>query len=281
MTATTPNIPTYFQQQQPTMSPAISKPAPQSPSPTTTTIPIIRKHKFTTPLLRLELRDLAHEGASIFLSTIHGHEDLSTQVQNVLNLLYYSPAETPTTRSVTFIVHAFDGVAYTTGLELDDDHKEIHINATYIKNCARGGDKRHELLGVICHELVHCFQWNAEGSCPGGLIEGVADWVRLRAGLGAVHWKQEASGEWDCGYQKTGYFLEWLEQKFGEGTVRRLNGCLREGKYDGGKVFGECCEGGKVEELWEAYRKELEKKGGDDGEEGPANPIPTHPAKKE
>jgi hypothetical protein len=60
---------------------------------------------------------------------------------------------------------------------------------------------------------------------------------------------------------------------------------LREGEYDGEKVFGECCEGEKVEELWKAYRKGLEKgkKGGEggDGEEGPANPIPTHPAEKE
>ena len=289
MTATTPNTPTYFQQQKPEMSSAINPPSdsPSQSSPTPTTAPIIRKHTFPVPLLRLELRDLSHEGSSIFLSTIHGNEDLSTQVQNVLNLLYFSPAKTPAThrpatRSVTFIIRAFEGVAYTTGLDLDSDHKEINISAEYIKNCARGGDKRHELLGVICHELVHCFQWDAEGSCPGGLIEGIADWVRLRAGLGAAHWKQEACGEWDGGYQKTGYFLEWLERKFGDGTVRRLNGCLREGEYDGEKVFGECCEGGKVEELWKAYRRDLEKgKGGDGVGEVPANPIPTHPAKKE
>lgn len=289
MPATTPNTPTYFQQHpQPTMSPAINPPTSDSTSPTPTTAPIVRKHTFPTPLLRLELRDLAHEGASIFLSHIHGNEDLEAQVQNVLNLLYFSPsdkvpsAHRPPTRSVTFIIRAFEGVAYTTGLDLDSDHKEINISADYITRCARNGDKRHELLGVICHELVHCFQWNAEGSCPGGLIEGIADWVRLRAGLGAAHWKQEASGEWDGGYQKTGYFLEWLEQKYGEGLVRRLNECLREGEYDGEKVFGECCKGGKVEELWKAYREDLEKsKGGAVVEDGPANPIPTHPVKKE
>ena len=58
---------------------------------------------------------------------------------------------------------------------------------------------------------------------------------------------------------------------------------MREGEYDGEKVFGACCEGEKVDELWKAYRKDLEKgkKGGDAGDYGPANPIPTHPAKKE
>ena len=90
------------------------------------------------------------------------------------------------------------GVAYTTGTDLDNDHKELHFSLNYIAN--NGGVSRDEILGVICHELVHCFQWAANGTCPGGLIEGVADWVRLRAGLGAKHWKREAGGKWDGGY---------------------------------------------------------------------------------
>lgn len=266
----------------------------QEQSPTATTAPIIRKHKFPTPLLRLSIHDLAHEGASIFLSHIHGNEDLETQVQNVLNLLYHSPTESsspssntsdiedaakthcPGTRSVTFIIRPFPGVAYTTGSDLDDDHKEINLSASYVVKCARGSDKRRELLGVICHELVHCFQWSAGGTCPGGLIEGIADWVRLRAGLGAAHWKQEAGGEWDGGYQKTGYFLEWLEGRFGEGTVRGLNARLRVGRYEEERVFGECCRGRKVGELWEEYREELRKRDDCDDGDGPANPIPTH-----
>lgn len=39
-------------------------------------------------------------------------------------------------------------------------------------------------MGVCVHEMVHCWQWNAKGTCPGGLIEGIADYVRLRSGLG-------------------------------------------------------------------------------------------------
>lgn len=275
------------------MSPAI-----EVPTPTTTTLPIVRKHKFPTPLLRLELRDLSLEGSTRFLQNVHGHEDLEQQVQNVLNLLYDTPDEDedvetggegkgkgkgrgnkrPGTRSVTFIVHEFEGVAYTTGKELDDDHKEVHLNTSYIN--AVKGDIRHELLGVLCHELVHCFQYSASGTCPGGLIEGIADWVRLRAGLGAKHWRQEAGGSWDGGYQHTGYFLEWLEGKFGAGTVRKLNKCLAEGEYDEEKLFGECCGGKSVGRLWERYKEEVES-GKKDGEkeEGPANPVPTHRAK--
>jgi hypothetical protein len=47
---------------------------------------------------------------------------------------------------------------------------------------------------VLTHELVHCYQWDAEGTCPGGLIEGVADWVRLNCDLSPPHWKKEVDG---------------------------------------------------------------------------------------
>ncbi|KAK4631289.1 hypothetical protein CLAFUW4_02618 [Fulvia fulva] len=234
--------------------PAIPPPKHDNISQAPLTLPI-RRHKFDTPKLRLQLNDLAHEGSSNFLSNIKGNEDLEEQVQNVLNLLYTPESKRPGTRSVTFIIRDAGGVAYTTGIDLDDDHKEIHLNLGYIKN-----KPRYELLGVICHELVHCFQWNAEGTCPGGLIEGIADWVRLRAGLAAKHWKQVADGRWDAGYQQTGYFLEWLEHNFGPGTVRSINDCLRNCKYDEEKVFGSCCEGHKVDDLWKDYGDDLKKK---------------------
>lgn len=164
-----PVIPPYFQQEMP----AFSRP---DEVPSTATLPI-RKHKFETPKLRIHLNDLSHEGSSIFLSNVKGNEDIENQVQNVLNLLYTADSERPGTRSVTFVLRPMDGVAYTTGIDLDDDHKEIHINLNYISRIKRS-PPRDEILGVICHELVHCFQWAANGTCPGGLVEGMADWVR-------------------------------------------------------------------------------------------------------
>lgn len=274
-----PTIPIYFQRDLP----------PTTPNPSSTTLPI-RNHKFPTPTLRLHLNDLSHEGSSIFLSSFHGNEDFETQVQNVLNLLYTPSCKRPGTRSVTLVLRQMNGVAYTTGTELDEDHKEIHFSLNYITSAAKSKPSvRDEILGVVCHELVHCFQYSAEGTCPGGLIEGVADWVRLRAGLAAKHWRQEADGKWDAGYQHTGYFLEYLEQRFGPGTVRRMNGCLREGKWDEGRVFKECCEGKKVEGLWEEYREELKRKKEREGKkegkqeeiETPPEPIPTHDPSRE
>jgi len=61
------------------------------------------------------------------------------------------------------------GVAHTSG---SDTVKEIHFSCQHIVNCAnRCAD---EIRGVLVHEVVHCFQYNDQNTCPGGLIEGVA-----------------------------------------------------------------------------------------------------------
>lgn len=145
-----------------------------------------------------------------------------------------------------------DGVAYTTSTELDSDHKEIHFSLRYLSGLSPALASA-EILGVVRHEMVHCFQHNARGTCPGGLVEGIADWVRLRAGFSPPHWRRGGK-RWDDGYQNTAYFLEWLEQRFGEGTVRRVNSLLGRGKYREG-MWEEVCSGCGVEALWREYRE--------------------------
>lgn len=147
------------------------------------------------------------------------------------------------------------GVAYTIGTDLDDDHKEIHFSLDYIAQISSSLQKS-EIMGVLVHEMVHCWQWAALSTAPGGLIEGVADFVRLKAGLSPPHWKKEAGGDWDAGYQHTGYFLEWVEDKFGEGSVEKVNAGLREKKYDEGE-FWKGLFGREVEELWREYGRTL------------------------
>lgn len=150
------------------------------------------------------------------------------------------------------------GVAYTTGNDLDSDHKEIHFSLDYIHSAISSSRKSDEIMGVLTHEMVHCYQYNAFGTCPGGLIEGIADWVRLNTNLGPPHWKREATGKWDAGYQHTGYFLEYLEQRFGKGTIRRMNEKLRIERYNEKRFWTELC-GRPVEQLWGDYAETLRK----------------------
>jgi len=277
------------------MSPAPQPPQPSNPPPSLAAAEAppatdhqtsISKHPhFPTPKLRLELRDLLHNSTDVFLEHFKSSKDLPHLVATVLRLLYTvdsphenqnashqqptsttRPAPTepkiPGTRSVTLIVRDMDGVAYTTGNDLDDDHKEIHLSLGYITHVARGAKDsiRHELLGVVAHELVHCFQWAARGTCPGGLIEGMADWVRLNAGYVPPHWKKDANGDWDRGYQNTGYFLDWIEQTKGSGSMYRLNQALRDDEYDESKFWTRLF-GANVDVLYNQYKKALKHEG--------------------
>ncbi|KAK7218472.1 hypothetical protein V2G26_006475 [Clonostachys chloroleuca] len=192
---------------------------------------------FAVPKIRLEIRNLSDAGAASFLRAVHATDLLTSATLNVLRWLYASPSSptttVPPTRSVTLILRDMDGVAYTTGSDLDNDHKEVHFSTRYI--AAIGPDRvAHEITGVVTHELVHCFQYDAFGTCPG----------------------REAGGKWDGGYQHTAYFLEYLEGRFGEGTVRRLNEKLRIQKYDE-KTFWVELLGEHVTKLWEEYGEKL------------------------
>lgn len=96
--------------------------------------------------------------------------------------------------SVTLILRDFEGVAHTNGSAARESDKEIHFSTRHIigrhmflflfltimefcnlmLSSASKARARDEILGVLVHEMVHCFQYNAKGTCPGGLIEGIA-----------------------------------------------------------------------------------------------------------
>lgn len=209
---------------------------------------------FLAPKLRLEVRDLGRDGASEFLSSVNASTLLATAARRVQRQLYRSsPASCPPTRSVTVVLRNMGGVAYTTGTELDPEHhKEIHLSLSYVAGVKPKSRLSAEIEGVLTHEMVHCYQWNGLGTCPGGLVEGIADWVRLRCRLSPPHWRRDTGVKWDSGYQHTAYFLEYLEWKFGEGTVRKINENLKEQKYEE-KEFWVGLFGRSVGHLWEDY----------------------------
>eukprot|EP00842_Homolaphlyctis_polyrhiza_P002964 jgi/Hompol1/3669/HPOL_006706-RA len=112
--------------------------------------------------------------------------------------------------------------------------------------------------GVLVHELVHVVQFDGFASAPWWWIEGIADWIRLRAGLAARHWKQTKGGSWTDGYSTTGYFLEWIEthvdgvQGPGRG-IRNVNAALSRNLWSEKLVFAEMglAEPTTFQALWE------------------------------
>ncbi|XDG10401.1 hypothetical protein ABKA04_010016 [Annulohypoxylon sp. FPYF3050] len=293
---TTPVPPSVF-------APGVT-PRTDEPKPEPTALPIRLKNQAASdevrdeekelksveiPRLRLHVEDLSDPGSVVFLSSVVAPTVIESGIRSIHKLLYgfpfsSSPTPSPTAtttspssfppsfpthppkpRSITLILRHMPGVAHTTGSDLDDEHKEIHFSLEYLASMHPPSNQTSEISGVLFHELVHCYQYNACGSAPGGLIEGIADWVRLRSDLAPPHWNRDrVPGSWDAGYDATAFFLEYLEQRFGEGTVRRLNEKLRKEVYKE-KLFWTELVGRPVEQLFEDYKETFPKKG--DGEE--------------
>ncbi|KAI0394693.1 BSP-domain-containing protein [Xylariaceae sp. FL0594] len=212
---------------------------------------------FPQPHLQVHLNDVVDSGTTIFLTSINISDVFPRAVSHVQKALYVSPSapewHAPTVVQVTLIVRYMEGVAYTRATSEQD--REIHLSSRYVASIAPTR-RAHEIRGVLVHELVHCYQHNGQGRAPGGLIEGMADWVRLEAGLAPPHWRkgEELKKKWDEGYQHTAYFLQYLEKRFGNGTVRRINDGLRK-EYEE-KPFWTGLLGRPVEQLWDDYKKE-------------------------
>lgn len=83
----------------------------------------------------------------------------------------------------------------------------------------------------------------------------------MKSGLSAPHWKKfpadkHTRGEkWDEGYQKTAWFLEWVEQEIGgRGCIGELNEMMRDHEWDDGKLWEKTMNGVTVDECWTAYK---------------------------
>ena len=82
------------------------------------------------------------------------------------------------------------------------------------------------------------------------------DFVRLHAGYKPPHWKAGTGDKWDAGYESTAYMLEWIDAKYGFGTVRNLNLTMRDREYED-RMFKELT-GRKISSLWKDYKAFLE-----------------------
>ncbi|CBI22516.3 hypothetical protein VitviT2T_003589 [Vitis vinifera] len=153
-----------------------------------------------------------------------------------------TPEERKTVQKVSLIIENMDGVAYAS-------NNEIHVNANYIGSYS--GDVKTEFTGVLYHEMTHIWQWNGNGQTPGGLIEGIADYVRLKANYAPSHWVQPGQGNrWDQGYDVTARFLDYCNS-LRNGFVAELNKKMRSG-YSA-DFFVELL-GKTVDQLWTDYK---------------------------
>jgi hypothetical protein len=118
----------------------------------------------------------------------------------VCTILYREPEEiTRNPPTITLHIYDFDGVANAGG-------GTISFSSRHIRNYDNPADALFEYLGVLIHETSHLYQFDDGG---GGLVEGMADFVRIRAGHHRMS-RRSPGGAWTDAYTTSGFFFSWL-----------------------------------------------------------------------
>lgn len=86
---------------------------------------------------------------------------------------------------------------------------------------------------------------------------GNIDYVRLHEKLGPPHWRARGGDQWDAGYDLTAYFLNWIDQRYGEDSIKKLNMLLKDHKWDENELLKEVT-GRTVSQAWTLYCESLE-----------------------
>lgn len=233
--------------------------------------------KETPTRIHLNVQDLSSKGSQAFFAALgnNPHAALAGLVTKALGVLYpprlnncHSP---PFVASISFQLHSFAGVAYTafcdppSGTETEqasrwwseaENHKAIHLSTDYIEKL-EGGHHR-EIEGILLHQIAICFSYGGLGTCPTGIIEGIADFVRLRGNLASPDWNvQRMERHWDAGNETTAYFFDFLSAII-PNLVPLLISKLATEKWNDGEcletLMGVSLE--VVEEVWRGYRIE-------------------------
>ncbi|KAK3156792.1 hypothetical protein QOZ80_2AG0111960 [Eleusine coracana subsp. coracana] len=153
------------------------------------------------------------------------------------------PADRKPVDVVTLLVENIGNVAFTSG-------NDIHLSAQYVGGYS--GDVRTEVTGVLYHETTHVWQWGLQDySAHSWVFEGIADFMRLKAGYAPAHWVQPGEGSsWDEGYDVTARFLDYCDS-LSPGFVAVLNAKLKDGYSD--DYFVQIL-GKNVQQLWQDYK---------------------------
>ncbi|KAK7269887.1 hypothetical protein RIF29_22676 [Crotalaria pallida] len=153
-------------------------------------------------------------------------------------------ADTKSVQRVSMIIENIDEVAFAS-------NNNIHVSSGFIERYPQSQDIKREITGLLYHQMAHLLQWDGNGQAPSGLMEGIADYVRMKAGYAADHWNPPGVGnDWHQGYEVTAHFLNYCDG-IRNGFVAALNKKMMTGYSEG--YFTELL-GKPVTQLWSDYK---------------------------
>ncbi|SMC22364.1 Cysteine-rich secretory protein family protein [Andreprevotia lacus DSM 23236] len=169
--------------------------------------------------------------------------------RNDCAILYKTPSEVPAQPGTIFLtIKAMDGVAYTAG-------SQITLSSTYVHD-----KSLQEMLGVLAHEITHIYQQNDSDAQHvdgfGGIIEGVADYVRYKTGYKTLA-NRHAGGSWKDGYDTTAFFIDWLNQNYADFAYKLNQSLSSTDRQQWTTDFFVRQTGQSVDALWAQYQQYL------------------------
>ncbi|MCU4154763.1 hypothetical protein J1N10_02175 [Carboxylicivirga sp. A043] len=160
--------------------------------------------------------------------TLGGNGDLYTELVpkpielinqvclDVCRILYRSVDEVDVLRILDYSIEDIETISAKGG---NAPHINIFFSSSYLqqkKGILSDEELVAEIVGVLYHELAHGYQYSPKGAGGYqkgadyfGVIEGIADYVRLNAGYSSYDYRKPG-GHWNDGYKTTAFFIDWL-----------------------------------------------------------------------
>eukprot|EP01018_Ginkgo_biloba_P009763 Gb_07741 [translate_table: standard] len=150
-----------------------------------------------------------------------------TEASEFVQKLLYSNMQNPR-KSVKKVILCIDD--YTSGNAVSE-RNVIHVSHKYIGEYF--GDVEKEIRGLMYREMGRVWLWDGGAEAPRRLVEGMAEYVRLSAGLSSesdlwVESDNKTEDRWDAGGTKTALYLQYCES-LKSGFVADLNAEMKKG----------------------------------------------------
>ncbi|MCK5148425.1 T9SS type A sorting domain-containing protein [bacterium] len=185
--------------------------------------------------------------------------------REVCRLIYEDQSDVPL---LTKLEYKLDDLGGTPSYKWTAGPNSIGIafNTVYLANVweSSNHDKDavlYEIRGVLYHEETHGYQYSPRG-CGGyeggtdffGFIEGLADFVRIRAGFHLTRSPDvNSQHKWNSGYTTTGFFIAYLQQEFDPNFAVALNGTAKTMNPWSWEAACQQILGKSIQELWDGY----------------------------
>lgn len=176
-------------------------------------------NQFSYPKINFINKTLGGNG-DLYTELVPNPKDLiNTVCLEVCKILYRSVDEIDVLNVLDYSIEDLETISAKGG---NPPYINIFFSSLYLKN-KKGemSDKElvDEIVGVLYHELTHGYQYSPKGAGAYsggtdffGFLEGMADYVRLKAGYSSYKYRK-AGGHWNDGYKTTAFFIDWLHTK--------------------------------------------------------------------